>query len=86
LNKLSRLRLWNQVAEQTHLLVYDTQFTSVVDLKEFYDNFIHEFQHRINVLKLVEIIIPVANHLFDKGILVKLAITYLLPSTKVHLS
>jgi len=58
-------KLWNQVAEQTHLLVYDNQFTSVVDLKEFYDHFIHEFQHRINVLKLVEIIIPVANHLFN---------------------
>lgn len=60
-------RLWSQLANETEKLVFDKTFVSIVDLKELYDNFIREFEHRINVLQLIRIVLPVANHLFDKS-------------------
>lgn len=48
-------------------MVNDSNFTKVIDLKEFYDNFIREFELRINALKLVQIIIPIAAHIFGKN-------------------
>lgn len=62
------LRLWNQLANETEIHVYNEAFTSSVDLKEFYDNFIQEFEHRINTLQLVRIILPCAKFLFVKSI------------------
>lgn len=42
-------------------------FIKTIDLKDFYDNFIMEFEHRINPLQLVEIVIPVAKSIFKKS-------------------
>lgn len=48
-------------------LVYDSNFVKVIDLKELYDNFIREFELRINSLSLIQIIIPIAAHIFKKN-------------------
>ncbi|KAH7730096.1 PCI domain containing protein [Aphelenchoides avenae] len=60
-------KLWHQLTLQVRKLVYDKKFTNAVDLKEFYDNFIQEFQHRANELHLVEIAMQVARHIFKKN-------------------
>ncbi|KAH7702691.1 PCI domain containing protein [Aphelenchoides avenae] len=59
-------KLWHQLTLQVRKLVYDTNFANAVDLKEFYDNFIQEFQHRVNALQIVEISMQVARHIFKK--------------------
>lgn len=48
-------------------VINDDAFIQTIDLKDFYDNFINEFEHRINPLQLVEIIIPVAKSIFAKS-------------------
>lgn len=48
-------------------VINNDAFVQAIDLKDFYDNFINEFEHRINPLQLVEIIIPVAKSIFVKS-------------------
>lgn len=60
-------RLWNQITEETLKLVNGAKFTKVVDLKELYDNFIREFELRINALKLIQLIIPIAAHILRQN-------------------
>lgn len=57
---------WNQVATETQTLVNDRKFVQAVDLRSFYENFIREFEHRINPLVLVEIVMPIAKNIFRK--------------------
>ncbi len=47
--------------------MYDDSFKRLEDLKDVYDHFIRDFEHRINPLQLVEIVLPVARHIFEKG-------------------
>lgn len=42
-------------------------FNTEVNLKEFYDNFISEFEIRINFYQLIEIIMPIARQIFEKS-------------------
>ncbi|KAI6242948.1 26S proteasome non-ATPase regulatory subunit 13 [Aphelenchoides fujianensis] len=48
-------KLWHQVAVETKKVVNNPAFVAEIDLKDFYDNFIHEFELRINPYELVEI-------------------------------
>ncbi|KAL7076953.1 hypothetical protein ACQ4LE_003814 [Meloidogyne hapla] len=60
-------KLWNQLSGLSHQLVNDNNFISAVDLNEFYECFIKDFEHRIHPLNLVELIIPIAENKFRKG-------------------
>uniref|UniRef100_A0A915N568 26S proteasome non-ATPase regulatory subunit 13 n=1 Tax=Meloidogyne javanica TaxID=6303 RepID=A0A915N568_MELJA len=59
-------KLWNQLSELAQQLVNDSNFVSAIDLNEFYDSFIKDFEHRIHPLKLVQLIIPIAENKFKK--------------------
>ena len=61
-------RLWHQLTVDIKKAIKSDKFVSEVDLKEFYDKFISEFQLRINAYQLVEIVMPIAKKIFDKGI------------------
>ncbi|MCP9261346.1 26S proteasome non-ATPase regulatory subunit 13 [Dirofilaria immitis] len=64
--KLEQL-LWHQLTVELRKVISDDAFIQTIDLKDFYDNFINEFEHRINPLQLVEIVIPVAKSIFVKN-------------------
>ncbi|CAJ0587129.1 unnamed protein product, partial [Mesorhabditis spiculigera] len=66
LEKLYSKRLWHQLTQEVIVLLANEDFCKSVDLKEFYDNFVQEFQHRINALQLVEICIPISRSIFAK--------------------
>ncbi|GMR36487.1 hypothetical protein PMAYCL1PPCAC_06682, partial [Pristionchus mayeri] len=57
-------KLWFELANEVKKIVYGPP--PDLDLKEFYDSFISDFEHRINLLQLAEIIIPIANYIFTK--------------------
>ncbi|KAF7634027.1 PCI domain-containing protein [Meloidogyne graminicola] len=59
-------KLWNQLSELSHKLLNDNKFVSTIDLNEFYECFIKDFEHRIHPLNLVELIIPIAEYKFIK--------------------
>nr|CAD2186043.1 unnamed protein product [Meloidogyne enterolobii] len=59
-------KLWNQLSELAQQLVNDSNFVSAIDLNEFYDSFIKDFEHRIHPLKLIQLIIPIAENKFKK--------------------
>ncbi|CAJ0945614.1 unnamed protein product, partial [Mesorhabditis belari] len=64
LEQLYTKKLWHQLTKEVLTLLSDETFSRRLNLKEFYDNFVSEFEHRINCLHLVEICIPVARFLF----------------------
>lgn len=61
------LRLWQQLTIEVKKAISDPSFKAEVDLKEFYDNFIAEFEIRINAYQLVEIAMPIAKQIFEKS-------------------
>lgn len=65
--KLVLYRLWHQLTVELRKCVVDPAFVAEVDLLELYEDFIHEFQLRINALQLVEITIPVAQTIYNKS-------------------
>ncbi|EJD73702.1 hypothetical protein LOAG_18889 [Loa loa] len=67
LEQLYFRKLWHQLTVELRKVINDDAFIQTIDLKDFYDNFINEFEHRINPLQLVEIIIPVAKSIFVKN-------------------
>ncbi|VDN53289.1 unnamed protein product [Dracunculus medinensis] len=62
--RISFFRLWHQLTVELGKVVVDEEFIKSLDLNEFYENFIWDFEHRINPLQLVEIVIPVAKYIF----------------------
>ncbi|CAK5031907.1 unnamed protein product [Meloidogyne enterolobii] len=57
------------IAEQFQKLesfYINNNFVSAIDLNEFYDSFIKDFEHRIHPLKLIQLIIPIAENKFKK--------------------
>lgn len=48
-------------------VIDDSRFKAEINLKEFYDNFISEFEIRINSYQLVEIVMPIAKQVFVKS-------------------
>ncbi|EJW72987.1 hypothetical protein WUBG_16107 [Wuchereria bancrofti] len=67
LEQLYFRKLWHQLTVELRKVISNDAFIQTIDLKEFYDNFINEFEHRINPLQLVEIVIPVAKSIFVKS-------------------
>ncbi|GMT14884.1 hypothetical protein PFISCL1PPCAC_6181 [Pristionchus fissidentatus] len=63
LEQLYIKKLWYELANEVKKVVYTPP--SSLDLKEFYSSFISEFEHRINLLQLAEISIPIANYIFN---------------------
>uniref|UniRef100_A0A914ZN95 26S proteasome non-ATPase regulatory subunit 13 n=2 Tax=Parascaris univalens TaxID=6257 RepID=A0A914ZN95_PARUN len=67
LEQLYTKKLWHQLTVELRGVIYQESFTKSIDLKDFYENFIKEFEHRINPLQLVEIVMPVAKSIFIKN-------------------
>ncbi|KAI6172025.1 26S proteasome non-ATPase regulatory subunit 13 [Aphelenchoides besseyi] len=60
-------KLWHQLSVEVKKAVNNPKFVAEIDLKEFYENFIYEFELRINAYDLVEIVMPVARQIFEKN-------------------
>jgi len=60
-------KLWHQLTLEVKKAIADPKFNAEVNLKEFYDNFISEFEIRINACQLVEIVMPIAKQIFEKS-------------------
>lgn len=67
LEKSYQKKLWHQLTVELRKCVVNPAFVAEVELLELYENFIHEFQLRINALQLVEITIPIAQGIFQKS-------------------
>ncbi|VDL73887.1 unnamed protein product, partial [Nippostrongylus brasiliensis] len=61
------LRLWHQLTQEIRAAQANANFTASLNQKEFYDGFISEFEHRINALQLVEIVLPIAKFVFAQN-------------------
>ncbi|ETN73918.1 PCI domain protein [Necator americanus] len=59
-------KLWHQLTQEIRAAQANPAFTASLNQKEFYDGFISEFEHRINALQLVEIVLPIAKFIFGK--------------------
>ncbi|KAJ1361742.1 proteasome regulatory particle subunit [Parelaphostrongylus tenuis] len=57
-------KLWHQLTQEVRAAQANPAFTTTLNQKEFYDGFISEFEHRINALQLVEIVLPIAKYIF----------------------
>ncbi|KHJ74926.1 hypothetical protein OESDEN_25458, partial [Oesophagostomum dentatum] len=60
-------KLWHQLTQEIRAAQANPEFVASINLKEFYDGFISEFEHRINALQLVEIVLPIAKFIFDQN-------------------
>ncbi|CAI2338978.1 unnamed protein product [Caenorhabditis sp. 36 PRJEB53466] len=60
LNDFYSKKLWHQLTVLTRSLVKKPYFATTVDMREFYENFIAEWEQRANPLQLIEICIPIA--------------------------
>ncbi|KIH69378.1 PCI domain protein [Ancylostoma duodenale] len=60
-------KLWHQLTQEIRAAQATPAFTASLNQKEFYDGFISEFEHRINALQLVEIVLPIAKYIFDQN-------------------
>ncbi|XP_017588247.1 PREDICTED: 26S proteasome non-ATPase regulatory subunit 13 [Corvus brachyrhynchos] len=67
------LRLWHQLTLQVLDFVQDPCFAQGDGLIKLYENFISEFEHRVNPLSLVEIILHVVRQMTDPNV----ALTFL---------
>ncbi|KAK0394229.1 hypothetical protein QR680_000637 [Steinernema hermaphroditum] len=56
-------KLWHQLTEQIRSYL-ETDALGAVNMKEMYDNFIQDFEHRINTLQLAMICIPIAHYIY----------------------
>ncbi|ULU06065.1 hypothetical protein L5515_014278 [Caenorhabditis briggsae] len=59
-------KLWHQLTVLTRALVKKPAFVAGVDMTEFYDNFVSEWELRANPLQLVEICIPISENIAIK--------------------
>ncbi|VDK48873.1 unnamed protein product [Anisakis simplex] len=63
-------KLWHQLTMELKKEMENETFLSSMhhddDMQQLYDNFIKEFEHRINPLHLVEIVMPIAKCIFIK--------------------
>ncbi|VDD91666.1 unnamed protein product [Enterobius vermicularis] len=66
LEELYDKKLYHQLTVHLKKSIYSEAFTKGLNLKEFHQNFISEFAHRISPLQYVEIVIPVAKYIFNK--------------------
>uniref|UniRef100_A0A8C5MQ30 26S proteasome non-ATPase regulatory subunit 13 n=1 Tax=Leptobrachium leishanense TaxID=445787 RepID=A0A8C5MQ30_9ANUR len=73
LEELYNKKLWHQVTLQLLDFVQDPEFAKGDGLIKFYENFISDFEHRINPLSLVEIILHVVRQMTDPTV----ALTFL---------
>ncbi|WKX95826.1 hypothetical protein Q1695_012347 [Nippostrongylus brasiliensis] len=60
-------KLWHQLTQEIRAAQANPNFTASLNQKEFYDGFISEFEHRINALQLVEIVLPIAKFVFAQN-------------------
>ncbi|CAJ0608285.1 unnamed protein product [Cylicocyclus nassatus] len=60
-------KLWHQLTQEIRAAQANAAFIANLNQKEFYDGFISEFEHRINPLQLVEIVLPIARYIFDQN-------------------
>ncbi|CAD6197708.1 unnamed protein product [Caenorhabditis auriculariae] len=67
LQDLYSKKLWHQLTTAVRALLAKPAFVSKLNLQEFYENFISEFEHRINTLQLAEISIPIAKYIYNKS-------------------
>ena len=59
LESLYQSRLWHELTLRVTSLVHEEELQQGEQLIRFYENFLSDFEHRINQLALVEIIIPI---------------------------
>jgi 26S proteasome regulatory subunit N9 len=59
LESLYQSRLWHELTLRVQSLVHRDELQQGDQLLRFYENFLSDFEHRINQLALVEIIIPI---------------------------
>ncbi|CAF1377725.1 unnamed protein product [Adineta steineri] len=59
LESLYQSRLWHELTLRVTSFVHRDELQQGDQLKTFYENFLSDFEHRINQLALVEIIIPI---------------------------
>jgi 26S proteasome regulatory subunit N9 len=60
LEYLHQHRLWHELTIHVKSFVHHDELQHDDQLKHFYENFLSDFEHRINQLTLVEIIIPIS--------------------------
>ena len=68
LKSLVSFRLWHQLTLQVLDFVQDPCFAQGDGLIKLYENFISEFEHRVNPLSLVEIILHVVGQMTDPNV------------------
>ncbi|XP_067902872.1 26S proteasome non-ATPase regulatory subunit 13 isoform X2 [Heterodontus francisci] len=73
MEELYNKKLWHQLTVQLHNFVQNPCFASGDGLIKLYENFINEFEHRINPLSLVEIVLHVVRQMTDPNV----ALTFL---------
>ncbi|XP_026542116.1 26S proteasome non-ATPase regulatory subunit 13 [Notechis scutatus] len=73
LEELYNKKLWHQLTLQVLDFVQDPCFAQGDGLIKLYENFISEFEHRVNPLSLVEIILHVVRQMTDPNV----ALTFL---------
>ncbi|NXS30281.1 PSD13 ATPase, partial [Pomatostomus ruficeps] len=73
LEELYNKKLWHQLTLQVLDFVQDPCFAQGDGLIKLYENFISEFEHRVNPLSLVEIILHVVRQMTDPSV----ALTFL---------
>uniref|UniRef100_A0A914HV60 PSD13 N-terminal domain-containing protein n=1 Tax=Globodera rostochiensis TaxID=31243 RepID=A0A914HV60_GLORO len=56
--------LWNELWQESSRLVRDIDFVLAVDLPQFYEEFIRDFERRIEPLQLVELVTLIAENIF----------------------
>lgn len=65
LHQLYEKRLWHELTEEMLKFVKEEHFKTNGGLLELYENFLSDFEHRINPLSLVELILVVAEEITD---------------------
>ena len=65
LHQLYEKRLWHELTEQMLIFVKNEHFKTNGGLIELYEQFLSDFEHRINPLSLVELILVIAEELTD---------------------
>lgn len=70
IQQLYEKRLWHELTEALLVLVKEDYFKSNGGLVELYENFLADFEHRINPLSLAELVLVVAHEIkdYDKAI------------------
>ncbi|CAI4225776.1 unnamed protein product [Auanema sp. JU1783] len=68
LEELYAKKLWHPLTKEVRSLINNSEFTTDLNLKDFYDNFISEFELRISPIQLVEIALPVSSFIFKTNI------------------